>query len=313
MLSHQLPRLRRCRPRHRRAAVRLPAPGAGQGLGSQHPGAARDSRNRTPSSCTTSSQAGAWTTFPAYVKAPVGTGSTGRRARRRRSDIGRGDSPASRPTVRSSDGGVLVQEAVAGTFVMAQCVFDAGTLVAFHAVERVAGGRQRQRVGERPACTMPRLRQDLADWAGPSGGMAASRWTPSWWTAVPSSSTSTRDWSNPRTHLRPVPTWSATFLAVASGHLRRPVAAVPRSASAPTNSSWPYSGTASAPGDADDVLAEVARAVCAGRGVYADSVEELLPRGGTGGRSRPRGRDLVMWSIPASGASSPTGPSPATP
>ena len=85
------------------------------------------------------SEAENWDSFPAYVKAPVGTGSTGVRRVT--------DAAALADAVRAFiaagallDGGVLVQEALTGTFVMAQCVFDAGSLVAFHANERVQEG-----------------------------------------------------------------------------------------------------------------------------------------------------------------------------
>ena len=85
------------------------------------------------------SEAENWNSFPAYVKAPVGTGSTGVR----RVTDAAGLAEAVRAFVAAGallDGGVLVQEALTGTFVMAQCVFDAGSLVAFHANERVQEG-----------------------------------------------------------------------------------------------------------------------------------------------------------------------------
>jgi len=80
-----------------------------------------------------------WTSFPAFVKAPVGTGSHGVRRVTDHSEL-RIAVQHFIDTGSLRDGGVLVQEAVLGTFVMAQCVFDAGSLVAYHANERVREG-----------------------------------------------------------------------------------------------------------------------------------------------------------------------------
>ena len=85
------------------------------------------------------SEVAAWETFPAFVKAPVGTGSAGVVCAHNTMEL----AEAVQHFVDDgalSDGGVLVQESVIGTFVMAQCVFDAGVLVAFHANQRVQEG-----------------------------------------------------------------------------------------------------------------------------------------------------------------------------
>jgi biotin carboxylase len=106
------------------------------------------------------SQVDGWTSFPAFVKRPVGTGSTGVRrvldagelqeAVALYLDDGAGD-----------DGGVVVQEALDGAFVMAQCVFDAGALVAFHANERVREGANGS-AAAKASVPAPDLRQALA-------------------------------------------------------------------------------------------------------------------------------------------------------
>ncbi len=82
------------------------------------------------------------TTFPCYVKLPISTGSRG---------VWHVDGPASlaEVSVRTEVADafargwqVLVQEPVEGRFVMAQTVFDHGSLVAVHCVERVREGVQ---------------------------------------------------------------------------------------------------------------------------------------------------------------------------
>ncbi len=80
-----------------------------------------------------------WTSFPVYVKAPVGTGSTGVRKATNPAELAEAVQHFV-DTGSLEDGGVLVQQAMEGTFVMAQCVFDSGVLVAFHANERVQEG-----------------------------------------------------------------------------------------------------------------------------------------------------------------------------
>ena len=82
------------------------------------------------------SSLGSWTAFPAYVKVPVGTASTG---------VRRVGDPHQLAVVAQSllaapDRAVLVQEGAVGTLVMAQSVFDHGAMVAFHANERVREG-----------------------------------------------------------------------------------------------------------------------------------------------------------------------------
>ncbi len=77
----------------------------------------------------------AWSAFPAFVKAPIGTASSAVRRIEDRRELA--------AAVRSLAGrgrAVLVQEGAQGTLVMAQSVFDAGTMIAFHANERVREG-----------------------------------------------------------------------------------------------------------------------------------------------------------------------------
>jgi biotin carboxylase len=112
----------------------------------------------------------AWTTFPAYVKAPLGTGSTGVR-RVCCTDELVDAVLAFLAAGALREGGVLVQGALDGTFVMAQCVFDAGHLVAFHANERVVEGAHGSGAVKR-SVLVPQLAADLAgvgqtlDWHG---------------------------------------------------------------------------------------------------------------------------------------------------
>ena len=116
------------------------------------------------------SEATAWSSFPAYVKTPVGTGSAGVR----RVTDATGLTEAVRHFIAAgagADGGVLVQEALTGTFVMAQCVFDNGSLVAFHANERVQEGANGS-AAAKSSIDAPGLRTDLVrlgqalDWHG---------------------------------------------------------------------------------------------------------------------------------------------------
>ncbi len=71
-----------------------------------------------------------WDRFPAFVKAPIGTASSG---------VQRVTTPEE---LQEATGGrpVVVQEAVEGPLCMCQADFDRGTLVAFHANLRVAEG-----------------------------------------------------------------------------------------------------------------------------------------------------------------------------
>ena len=77
----------------------------------------------------------AWSAFPAFVKAPIGTASS---AVRRVED--RGELAAAVLSLLGREPAVLVQESAEGTLVMAQSVFDGGTMIAFHANERVREG-----------------------------------------------------------------------------------------------------------------------------------------------------------------------------
>jgi biotin carboxylase len=101
-----------------------------------------------------------WTSFPAYVKAPVGTGSTGVVRVTDATELG----DAIGYFVAGGaldDGGVLVQEAVQGTFVMAQCVFANGSLVAFHANERILEGANGS-AAAKTSLHAPLLRSELS-------------------------------------------------------------------------------------------------------------------------------------------------------
>jgi len=71
-----------------------------------------------------------WDSFPAFVKEPIGTGSGGVRR------------VSSGSELQQAAGGrtVLVQAEAKGPLVMCQSVFDQGSLVAFHANERIAEG-----------------------------------------------------------------------------------------------------------------------------------------------------------------------------
>jgi len=72
-----------------------------------------------------------WDSFPAFVKAPIGTASGG---------VIRVDSIAALRAATSAGGPVLVHAAVDGPLAMCQCVFDRGSLVAFHACSRTKEG-----------------------------------------------------------------------------------------------------------------------------------------------------------------------------
>jgi len=77
----------------------------------------------------------AWSAFPAFVKAPIGTASSAVRRVE-----GPGELAAAVPSLLGREQAVLVQEGAEGTLVMAQSIFDAGTMIAFHANERVREG-----------------------------------------------------------------------------------------------------------------------------------------------------------------------------
>jgi biotin carboxylase len=108
----------------------------------------------------------AWSAFPAFVKAPIGTASSAVRRVDDRSEL------VDAVLALLGDGSaVLVQEGADGTLVMAQSVFDAGTMIAFHANERVREGVNGSASVKRSAglpglkAAMDRLGQHLA-WHG---------------------------------------------------------------------------------------------------------------------------------------------------
>jgi ATP-grasp domain len=98
--------------------------------------------------------------LPAFVKTPIGTASAGVRRVGSREELRQLAAEYERLGV-FEDGGVLVQQPVAGPLVMVQSVFAAGELVAFHACERVregtAGGSS-HKLGRQ----LPQVREHLA-------------------------------------------------------------------------------------------------------------------------------------------------------
>jgi hypothetical protein len=89
----------------------------------------------------------AWDAFPAYLKKPIGTATSGVRRLAGSADL-------SDPAWQAEDG-LLVQREVPGPLVMIQSVFAAGELVAFHACTRTGegarGGASNKRGIELPA------------------------------------------------------------------------------------------------------------------------------------------------------------------
>jgi biotin carboxylase len=213
-----------------------------------------------------------WRSFPAFVKTPVGTGSTGvRRA---------ADERELREAVRhftagdGGTGGVLVQAAVEGTFVMAQCVFAHGSLVAFHVNERLQEGANGS-AAVKVSTADPGLRSQLArlgqalDW---HGALSVD--------AIISDGAGHVIDVNPRL-VEPANALAAgtdlvgALLAVAMG---TPVDPTPPSRTGVRTHQLLMAllGQAQRSGRRRNVLAELAR--CASRrGVYAGSTEELLP------------------------------------
>lgn len=100
------------------------------------------------------------TTFPVYLKAPIGTAST---SVARVQDAARLPAAVRRlaSTGAFADGGVVVQEVMSGPLVMVQSVYDQGRLVAWHANLRVregAGGG----AASKQSVELPEVRQHLA-------------------------------------------------------------------------------------------------------------------------------------------------------
>jgi glutathione synthase/RimK-type ligase-like ATP-grasp enzyme len=219
------------------------------------------------------SEAADWNSFPAYVKAPVGTGSTGVR----RVTDAAGLAEAVRHFVAAgarADGGVLVQEALAGTFVMAQCVFDTGSLVAFHANERVQEGADGS-AAAKASIDAPGLRGELArlgqalDWHGALSVDAIVVDARAYVIDV-----------NPRlvepgNALAAGTDMVSALLAVAMG---TPTVASPPSRAGVRTHQFLMAllGAAQRTGRRRCVLAEIVRRLRR-RGVYANSTEELLP------------------------------------
>jgi biotin carboxylase len=220
-----------------------------------------------------------WSAFPAFVKAPLATGSTGvRRVSDQPALVEAVDDFLTMGALANgralADGGVLVQEAVDGTFVMAQCIFDAGSLVAFHANERVGEGANGS-AAAKVSVDQPALRADLTRL-----GRALA------WHGALSVDAIVADGRayvidvNPRLvepgNARAAGTdMVAALVAVALGARVEPTA--PSRPGARTHQLlMAILGVAQRTGRRRRVLAEIARAL-RHRGNYADSHEELLP------------------------------------
>jgi hypothetical protein len=91
------------------------------------------------------------TRFPVFVKLPIGTASAGVRYVTDRTELDGLD----------MSGGVLVQEPVDGRLVMVQSVFAHGSLLAFHACERVREGPSGSASNKR-GVARPEVREHLA-------------------------------------------------------------------------------------------------------------------------------------------------------
>jgi biotin carboxylase len=214
-----------------------------------------------------------WTSFPAFVKAPVGTGSTGVRRAGDRSEL----TAAVREFLADGaldHGGVLVQEAVDGVFVMAQCVFDAGSLVAFHVNERVREGANGS-ASAKCSTSVAELRSQLASLGEALGWHGALSVD-----AIVAHGEPYVIDVNPRL-VEPGNAWAAgtdmvsALLAVATGASVEP--APPSRVGVRTHQLlMALLGVAQRTGRRRDVLAELARGLSR-RGVYAGSAEELLP------------------------------------
>ena len=221
------------------------------------------------------SSLGSWTAFPCYVKAALGTASSGVRrvddapqlAEAARSLLGDGPSP---------DRAVLVQEGAAGTLVMAQSVFDRGVLVAFGVNERVCEGVNGSASVKR-STDLPELADALE---------RLGRWL-SWHGALSVDAIVTTDGPvvidvNPRL-VEPANAVAAgtdlvaALLAVATGATPVPDRGSPARVGVTTHQLlMAVLGAAQRTGRRRDVAAEVFEGL-AHRGVYAGSREELLP------------------------------------
>jgi biotin carboxylase len=214
-----------------------------------------------------------WSAFPAYVKAPVGTASSGVH----RVDDARQLTDAAQSLLGSAptpDHAVLVQEVADGPLVMAQSVFDRGAMVAFGANERVREGVNGSASVKR-STDVPELRGDLER----LGRRLA------WHGALSVDAIVTTDGPvvidvNPRL-VEPANAVAAgtdlvaALLAVAAG--ATPGAPQGSRAGVTTHQLlMSILGAAQGGGTRRDVAAEVAAGLTH-RGVYAGSREELLP------------------------------------
>jgi biotin carboxylase len=218
-------------------------------------------------------EAASWSSWPAYVKAPVGTGSTG--------VVRVTDPDGLAHAVRGflaaealADGGVLVQEALTGLLVMAQCVFDRGALVAFHANGRVQEGANGS-AAAKVSTGQPLLQDALA------GLGEALQWHGA--LSVDAIVVHGRPFVidvNPRL-VEPGNAWAAgtdMVAALLSVATRRPAApSSPARTGVRTHQFlMAVLGVAQRRDRRRNVLAEIARRI-GRRGVYAGSTEELLP------------------------------------
>ncbi|MER6000771.1 hypothetical protein ABT120_19520 [Nonomuraea angiospora] len=114
-----------------------------------------------PSAVITNAQEwAAWDGFPAYLKTPIGTATSG---------VRRLDGPAdlSDPSWPAEDG-LLVQREVPGPLVMVQSVFAAGELVAFHACVRTGEGA-RGGASHKRGIKLPTVREHVRALGGALG------------------------------------------------------------------------------------------------------------------------------------------------
>jgi biotin carboxylase len=108
-----------------------------------------------------------WDRFPVYVKAPIGTATSGVRHVADRAEL---DAVLAADAFADAfaDGGVLVQHPVGGPLMMVQSVFQRGRLVAFHANVRarlgVRGGASHKR-----SIDVPEVRELMARLGGSLG------------------------------------------------------------------------------------------------------------------------------------------------